>query len=250
MTLWSGQGPVYVAKRDTNGNAQALRLIASCMVETTLNTTTTDHHESDSGQRVQDGRLITMKKASIKLTTDHWDIENLALGLYSTTTLIAAGTVTAEPMPAGLLAGDYVRTQFQDISTVALKDSAGTPATLVLGTDYEITSAKHGTIKILNVGAYTQPFTVAYAYAGGSNLAVFDTVPPELWIKVDAINTAVDGYPASLVEFYRVILDPVSALAVKNDAYGPLELNGSVLFDSTKALDATLGQFGRIIQMA
>lgn len=251
MNLVSLQGNTYLAGRDTNGNPLAFRHLGDVpSIQLQMQSNTVDHFESQSGNRLQDGRLVTSKTASLSITLDEWTAKNLALSLYGTDAVIAGSTVTAETFPDSLAVGDIVRLQQQDVSSVVIKDSNGTPATLVAGTDYEIVSAKHGTIKILSLGAYTQPFKSDYSYAGGTNIALFDTAPAELWMMVDGVNTAESNKPVK-AELYKVIFDPVGSLdLIHNEGYGPLELTGAALYDSTKVGDATLGQFGRMIEMA
>lgn len=249
--LFSGQGKVYSGKRNASGVVQALRFLGEVSaLEADPKTSTTTHNENTTGQRLEDNRLITGKSCDVKITLDEWDIDNLALALYGSATSVAGASVTAEALPDGLVAGDYFRFKYPGVSSVVMKDSAGSPTTLVLGTDYEITSADHGTGKLINVGAYTQPFTLDYDYAGGENVAMFDTPPAELWLKFDGLNTA-DGDAAVLVELYRCFLDPVGALTLINSTdYGKLQLQGSALYDSVRAADTMLGRFGRVIQVA
>ena len=52
-----------------------------------------------------------------------------------------------------------------------------------------------------------------------------------------------------LVELYRVAFDPLKELNLISDEYNKFELEGSLLADNTKPLDAVLGQFGRIVQL-
>lgn len=252
MNLVSLQGPVYAATRDASGNPGAFRSLGDAPTfEVQLQTDTQEHRESSTGLRLQDGRLQLGKTATVNLTLDHWTAANLALALYGTSSVVASDTVTAEALPAGLAQGDFVRLAGVDVSSVVVKDSAGTPATLVLGTDYEVTSAKHGTIRILgDLSGYTAPFRADYSTAGGTNVSMFDTAPSELWLMLDGVNTADANAPVK-AELYRVLLDPVGSAALKSpDGYGSLELTGSVLYDETKASDAVLGQFGRLIEMA
>lgn len=251
MQLVSLQGDSYVAKRLPNGQPGAFRhLGVAPSIQIQLETNTVDHFESESGNRVQDGRLPLTKTATLSMTLDHWTSENLALALYGTSAIIAGSTVTGEVLPSDLADGDFARLANQDVSSVVVTDSAGSPATLTLGTHYEITSAKHGTIKLLGVSGLTQPFKVDYSFAGGVNLAIFDSAPLELWLMVDGVNTAEANAPVK-AELYKVIFDPVSSIEFKhNEGYGMLELTGSALYDSTKVGDATLGQFGRMIEMA
>jgi len=251
MKLVSLQGRVYLAPRDANGNPTVFRDVGNVSsLELQPQTQTVEHYESQSGQRLQDGRLIIRKTMTLRAVFEEWSMENLALSLYSTSTNIASGSVTGETFPNGISNGDIVRLQYTDVSSLVIKDSAGTPATLTLNTDYEIVSAKHGTVKFLNTAGFTQPFKADYSYGGGTRIAMFDTAPQEVWLKVDGINTAEADKPI-LAELYRVIFDPPGAMQmIHNEGYGPLELTGSALYDATKQANTDLGQFGRIVEIA
>lgn len=251
MKLVSLQGDVYVATRDALGNALAFRPLGDVpSIEIALATETVDHFESQSGNRLQDGRLQLGKTAGITLQFGHWTRKNLALGLYGSDAVIAPGSVSAEQLPADLVVGDVFKLRQQQISSLVLTDSAGTPANLVEGVDYEIVSAAHGTGRILNLGAYIQPFLADYEYQGGTKIALFDSAPPELFLKVDGKNTA-EAFAPILAELYRVVFDPIGSMQlIHNEGYGQLEMTGSVLYDASKAADAELGQFGRVVEIA
>lgn len=247
--LFSGQGKLYVGKRQSNGNAGAFHFVGNVSdFKPALATTTIEHKEATSGQRLTDHRLVTEKNATVNAVLDDFMKDNLALALYSTPATVAGSTVTAEVLPAGLVVGDFVRTKFPEISAVVVRDSAGTPATLVLNTNYSIESANHGTLKILNLGAFVQPFRVDYTYGGHDNIVMFNAAPPERWLRFEGINTADNNNPV-LVELYRVLLDPLAELALIGNEYGAINLNGSVLYDETKAADSYLGQFGRFVHI-
>lgn len=247
---FSGQGKVLVASRDASGNADVMRYLGDVSgLDISLNTTVKEHVEHSSGQHLVDDRLITQKKAACKITLDDWQQKNVALALFGADTTIAAGTVTAEALPAAVTLDDYVRLQYPKVSSVVVNDSAGTPATLVEGVDYEIESADHGTLHFIgDLAAYTAPFTVDYAYAGGVNINMFTQPQPELWIRFEGLNVA-NGSAPVLVELYKVQVDPASALKLISEDYDTFELNGDVLYDALKINDATLGQFGRIVQI-
>jgi hypothetical protein len=48
------------------------------------------------------------------------------------------------------------------------------------------------------------------------------------------------------VELYRVAFDPLKEISFISNEYNKFEMEGSLLADSSKPFDATLGQFGRI----
>jgi hypothetical protein len=247
--LFSGQGKLYIGVRQGNGDPGAFRHVGNARdLIVALTTTTLEHKESVTGQRLTDARLITEKKTAVNFTLDDFQIDNLALALFGTKATETGSSVTAEAFVNPVAVGDYVRTKFPEISAVVIKDSAGTPATLVLGTDYEITSAKHGTVKFLNLGAYTQPFKIDYTYGTHDHVPMFNAAAPERWLKFDGLNTA-DTDKEVLVELYRVRLDPLAELALITDDFGGLALAGSALFDDTKVADAYLGQFGRFVHI-
>jgi len=52
-----------------------------------------------------------------------------------------------------------------------------------------------------------------------------------------------------LVELYRVAFDPLKEISFISNEYNKFEMEGSLLADSSKPFDATLGQFGRIVQI-
>jgi hypothetical protein len=158
---------------------------------------------------------------------------------------VSSGSVTAEVLPT-LAVGDYVVLKHGGVSSVVIKDSAGTPATLTAGTHYEIDSANGGVGKILNLGSFIQPLKADYAHTASADVTMFTAAPPERYLFLDGINT-VDSSPVR-VRLYKVRFDPSSSIPFINDGFGQLELNGSVLYDSEAAADANLGGFGKIEQ--
>lgn len=246
MPLYSGQGKVFAAPVVSGAPGAFIDLANVPALNLQFSTTVVEHQESTSGQRLVDGRLITKKDTKFSADLEEFSAENFALGLYGQSSVIAAGTVTAEALPTGLMAGDSARLAQQQVSAVTVKDSAATPATLVLGTDYTVDSAATGRIKFLNVGAYLQPFKVDYSYAGGTNVNMFTQPAPERWLRFEGLNTADSDKPV-LIEIYRAVGDPFAQMDLISQNYGKFTWAGSALYDATKVADAVLGQFGRVI---
>lgn len=246
MGYISLQGKFYAAPV-TNGVPGAFRFLGNVPEGAMqLQTDFFSHSESTTGQRLEDLRIARAKSSRINITLEDFSKENLALGLYGASSSVTAGSVSNEAVPSGLLAGDFVRTAKPNISALVVTDSAGTPATLTAGTHYEITSAAHGTIKILNVASFVQPFKLAYSNAIATNINMLTQNAQELWLRFDATET-VPGQGNKLVELYRVAFDPTSDFQLLHQEIGRLPLAGSALYDSTKAADAVLGQFGRVV---
>lgn len=246
MKDFSFQGKIYLGTRLSGGKPGKLAWVGdapACNV--TLTTNSEDRTESYSGNRLQSARLRTSSTAELSLTLNYFDANTLALGLYANVSTVAGGNATAEPLPAGLVAGDVVVLDNPRVSSVVIEDSAGTPATLTEGTHYAIDSADGGVIRILDTASFTQPFTADYTYAGGQSAAMFTADPPERYFLLDGINT-IDGSRV-LAHLYRVQFNPANSIPLINDSFGQLELSGAALFDSEAALDAELGGFGKFV---
>lgn len=247
---FSGQGRVYIATRGTNGLPAALRFVGNVPeLKVNLQTEKLEHKESTSGQRLADLTLITSKKASVEFVLEDFSQDNLALSLYGTKSSISASTVTAEELANPLAAGDYARLRYGKVSSVVVKDSAGTPAILAANTNYTVASADHGTLKIVDIATFTQPFKVDYSYAVQSNVGMFQAASPDRWLRFEGLNTA-DILKPVLVELYKVSFDPLAELMLISDDLTKMTLTGGALYDDTKVGDNQLGQFGRIVDLS
>ena len=241
---FSGQGRVYLAPA-TAGVPGAFRYVGNCPVlNVALETDVLEHKESTSGQRLTDLRIIRGKSSKFNFTIEEFNKDNLALACYGAASSISGSTVSAQTFPT-VVVGDYVELTHPDVSSLVITDSAGTPATATLGTHYEITSAKHGTVKILSLGSFTQPFKAAYSYATRTNINMLTQGFADRWVKFDGLNT-VDSNRPVLIDLYKVNFDPAGQQDWINDDIMKCELAGGVLYDSTKEADTVLGQFGRI----
>ncbi len=230
--LFRGQGKVFVALVTAGvvgagkflGNVTALSL--------TPEVEKLEHKESTSGKRAVDTTLIVSRKVSMGATLEDFSPETMAIVFQGAQTATVAGTVTGETLPAALVAGDYVALANTDVTTVVIKDSAGVAATLVAGTDYAIESAKHGSIQILNVGTYVQPFKADYGYGASIKTDIMSGGSKTYELRFEGLNTAEDDTPV-LVKC-RVQLDPGQKLDLIGDAFGSTEMSGDVLFNNGK----------------
>ena len=243
---FSGQGIVYAADRDVNGAVSVFRDLGNVSaLKVTLETDTLEHKESRTGQRLTDVRLIREKRAKVTMTMDSFNKANLLFMLYGTTTATVGASVTNEILPSGLVAGDIVATAKPDISALTIVDSNATPASLVLGTNYTV-DLKSGMITFVLVTGFTQPFKLNYTYAANDMIQIFKAPTKERYLRFVGVNTVNSNKPV-IVELYRILFDPVGSLDLINDDLAKFEMTGSVLYDSTRDIDATLGGFGRII---
>ncbi|SFA72990.1 hypothetical protein [Azotobacter beijerinckii] len=175
--------------------------------------------------RLEQGRPLPWAPAGIQnITLDEFLVENLAL--HSSPVAIASGTVSAEELPSGLVAGDEVQLDQRFVSSLVLTDGNASPVTLVEGTHHEIVSLAGGIVKIISPASLTQPFEAAYSYAAANSLAIFaNSTPPERWIFFDGINTVTGD--KVILDRFRVQFDPVSDFGLINDDWGGLQLTST-----------------------
>ena len=243
----SFQGRVFLGKRDIAGNPLEIRSPGNVAeLKLSLKTDVIEHFESQTGQRALDHRMIKQKSATVMLTIEEFTKENLALALYGNHVLTTGSTVTDEPLGTVAI-GDRYFLAHPKVSSLIVKDSAAVPATLAEGTDYTA-DVDFGALQFLNSAGFTPPFKASYAFGAITEIGIFTQPLPERFLRLEGLNTA-QGNSKVLVELYRVAFDPLKEISFISDEYNKFELEGSLLADSTKPLDATLGQFGRIVQL-
>lgn len=248
-TYASFQGRVYLGKRDAMGNPIEVRSPGNVAeLKLSLKTDVLEHYESQTGQRTLDHRMVKQKSATVNLTIEEFTKENLALALYGNFVTGAAGTVSGEPLGGvAPVIGDRYFLAHPKVSTLVVTDSAATPATLALGTNYTA-ETDFGALQFLDITGFTAPFKASYAFGVATEIGIFTQPLPERYLRLEGLNTA-QGNAKVLVELYRVAFDPLKEISFISDEYNKFEMEGSLLADASKPFDAALGQFGRIVQL-
>lgn len=244
-----GQGRVSIAIRDavTNvpGPFQFIGDVSALSVKLTVDKVT--HNESVSGQMAQTVSFPTKKTATVDLTVNQIDSDNLAIALFGTKVTTAEGTVTGEAVAGLTNVGDEFYLANQAVSDLVLTDSAATPKTLTEGTDYSLDDANFGRGTLLNTTGITLPIKAAYSYGGSEAVGMFTAKQPNVALRYEGVNLADNNKPV-LVDLYKVTTDPLAELAListGNDVAG-MQITGGVLLDTTKSASGALGQFGVI----
>lgn len=249
--IYSGQGPVFVGDFDaTNGTAAQGYLVnmkrigcGTRTLKTSFSQETSKVKESCSGQRLTQAILEKGKEANISLEMHDFDRAMLAMAMYGTSSLTLAGTVTAEVFPP-VAAGDVVHTKHPKISSLVVKDSNATPATLVAGTHYTLDSADHGRVNILDVTGLTLPLKADYAHAEYGNIAAFSATSVVKGVLMDVLNTA-DGSKARVI-IPKVKFAPTKDFNWLGDDEAVLTLEGEMLYVAELAADGDYGPFMRV----
>jgi hypothetical protein len=245
MKDFSFQGKIYLGE-NVNGQPRGLKWVGDqSSLNLAVEATFEERKENYSGDR---GTSVKLKQASAvkpELTLRYITPENILLGVHGKLNKVAPGTVTAEPFPANLVAGETILLSKGNMSNLVLTDSkASTPTTLVEGQHYKIESAYSGLIEILDVTSLTQPIKAAYSHGGMTSVSMLNAQPPVRYLYMEAINT-VDGRRAR-VHLYKVQIDPLSSLSLTSENLADFALNGSTLVDPVNQLDDTLGGYGKI----
>jgi len=230
---YSLQGRVSYFKRQSNGRKGAgvwaqnvPRLDVSMQVDEE------SIKESHSGNKMKDLVIEIEKGLTTALTLHGFTIDNLARGLWASKYLVEGGTVSAEALPTGLVAGDYFALDHQNTSDWSLVDSTGTPVSLVAGTHYAQVSAFAGHGEILDLEGLTPPVLASYSYANSNALSLLTTRPDDHWLVFDGIETV--SKSRCYMEIPRHTARPMSSLSlINNEGVGTMEMEGEALFDGT-----------------
>ncbi len=247
MKDFSLQGKVFLGERLPSGKPGAMRWVNDAALLTIKPSQSEEKQkESYSGLRQTAATISKDLEVSFDLTLTHGQAKNLALGLYGEVKTVAGGSVTGEEFPNPVAIGDIIALERGNISSLVVTDSAGTPATLALDTDYGLDDPNYGRLSILGLAAYTQPFKAAYDFAGNTDIVMFNQAAPVRYLIMDGLNT-VDGSTDLLrLRMYRLKFNPVGQIDLINDSFGDLKLSGTALLDTTAALDPALGGYGRL----
>ena len=242
MAYFSGQGRVYIGARDSNGNPQGLTFVGNVPdLKVSLSVETLEHQESQSGQRLTDLQLIKTKKGEFACTLEELIQSNLELSLYGSTTTVATGSITDEPLATNVELDKLYLLARQNVSNVALKANNATVAA-----NKFVVNEKHGSLRFTDITAVTGPVTASYSFGSAKSTAMFTQPLPERWVRFEGLNTA-DANKEVVIDLYRVAINPTRELSVIGTELMKFELAGQVLADLTKPANGNLGQFGRIV---
>lgn len=184
--------------------------------------------------------VVTKTNVNLTMSGFEFDPNNLSLALLGdqTTYTQSSQTVTGETVLAATatgIAGKYVRTAYRDISSVVVKQGE---TTLTLNTDYEITSAAAGLIRLLPGGGATDGTAVTVDYSAAA-------ISTALTVVRGATTAAIEGElfflpnnttgPNHEVRVFRASLAPNGELGLISDEFGKWTLEGKALSDAAGA---------------
>ena len=254
-THFYGHGQSWLFPRTTGGAidgtvATAIALPEVDSLEINIETTKVERVSKRNPVATLNVTFVSIVKAMGKIVCSQHSMDLFKLYFFGTKATVSGGAASGVAfVPAsGIVAGAIVpvpgdRTHLSTFP--AIVDSAGSPATLVQGTDYEVDN-QAGVIKFINVAGFTQPFKLNGTEDAGSQVGAFKARTQEMWLRHKVINIA-DSDNYGVLDAYRIQIDPAASWQLVNDGNEPqkYELSFQILFDSTKSSSADGGQFFR-----
>jgi hypothetical protein len=249
MAGFSGQGKVEIGTAQTvNGILQPglLRWIgnaAKFMVQ--MDEKTSQRNESFSGNRLPFRRLTQSRAGKISIMFDEFSKDNNALALIASVTAVSAGTaVVGYAFPSGAKVGSVLAAPAKNLASVAIKDSTGTPQTLVNGVDYDI-DLFSGSATLKNLGTYVQPFKMDYTPGAVTKVGALNQTATDLYVRFNGINT--DDGTRMVADLFRCRLSPTKEFSFIGDDYQDFSLEGDVLVDVGRPANGADGQFFTLV---
>ena len=249
--FFQGRGTVYLADYDATGVAKPVYKLAICpdAFGLSLSQESFSHTSKCGAVDVEDFRGTKSSSGELSLSFADVADKKFAMAVFGTTNATATGSVTAETLPTGVAIGDVYfcggGTRHRTLTSVVVKDSAGSPITLALGTHYTLDAAT-GMITFVAVPG-TQPYKVDYSYADPATVSLLTAAAKEYVCMFEYINKA-NNNAKGTVELFRVKFDPTQNMDFLSDELQIMELKGAVLADQLRTTtDTVFGQFGRRI---
>lgn len=249
MPGFSGQGKVYIGTAQVVSGIRQPGILAWIGNAKTFKINqeeqSSQRNESFSGSRLPYRRLAQGRSGTVDISFDEFTDDNMALALLGAITQVAAGAaVVGYTFPSGAKVGSVLAVPAKNLSLTALKDSAGAPATLVAGTDYDL-DAFAGTFTLKNLGAYVQPFKADYTPGGFKKIAALNQPVQELYLRMDGINT--DDGSRAIVDIFRARLAPISGWDAISEDFVDFEMQAAILADTGRSSSGADGQFYTLV---
>ncbi|MDM7922113.1 MAG: hypothetical protein QUS14_07410, partial [Pyrinomonadaceae bacterium] len=188
--LYFGHGEAWLGTRTAGGEVDDFDIDVPEIDELTISMTRelVEHTSKRQAIAAKDLKITKMMTWSGTMRISTHTKELLELYLYGNIDPVAGGAFAANDNVFGdttIANGQTLPlpNNLTHVSSLVITDSAGSPATLVLDTDYEIVDADAGIIRFLDVSGLTQPFKAAGTQAAGSNVGLGTQRVYEKWMR-------------------------------------------------------------------
>lgn len=247
MAYFSGQGKILIAKIDAvTGKPGAYREIGNVPeFSIEMDSDQVDHFEAMSGARTKDAVLVRSKSLTFTGQLEDWTDQNIAWATNGRLKSITGGAKTGEVAPLDLVAGSVWALKGQKVTSVVITDSTGSPVT-VDSADYTV-NEDFGTITMVDVTGYTQPFKAAYTDGNTKAVTFLSDDSQKYALRFQGINTV--NQQKVLIELYITQKSPTGTVPFIQEDFGQISLQGEALSDASKTVDGDFGLFGRMIYL-
>lgn len=247
MAYFSGQGKIFIAPVNAiTGAVGAYRAIGNVPeFSIEMDSDQVDHNESMTGLRTKDATLVRAKSLTFSGQLEDWDEKNVAWATNGRIKNITGSAKTNEASPTGLVAGSIWALKGQGVSAVTITDSTGSPVTV--DTDDYVVDAEFGTITMVSVTGYTQPFKAAYTDSSTTAVTLLSDDSQIYALRFEGINTV--NQQKVLLELYRTQKSPTGTIPLIQEEFGQISIQGDALSDTNKTVDGDFGLFGRMIYL-
>ncbi len=235
--LLLGKGQVYFDRLTIAGVTQGMRHLGNVdSLELGTDDDVIEKYSSMVAASPLYKRVNRRRNVTLKITGNEFHPENLALFTMGTqATLAQAATpVVAEAITPTTIKGIYYKTlKLGPITGVVVKFGVTSG---VLGTDYAITDAATGLVRVLPgtilTGAVTIDYTPTSYAAATSPQVVSGGAQGVIEGRMLFIGDPAAG-PKVMVNVWRASISPDGALALIGDDFGTMGLTAAVLDDTT-----------------
>lgn len=249
MGLLSGQGELFTAPRDVNGNPVDYAWVGnSPSFELNLGAEELTHKESYSGNRTTDARITTELTTDLGITLEDIKEANFNLMVQGIAAAISGGAIVGEAVLATLpVVGEHYSLKATGrVSAVTLKGNGVT----ISGSLYTIDAS--GAIVFSSIAGITAPITADYTNAASRQVGFFKSGAPEQAVRLLGKNTAESvssDFKRYIIDIFKSRFSPSENMQFISDEFNQFVLNGSALVDTTKSQASATGQFGRFIYL-
>lgn len=251
--FYYGHGEGWLGTRNSSGVVTDFDLPLPEMDELTVSIATekVEHMSKRASLASKNLSVVSSMSGTGKMVVSVHDPDLLKIYLFGNKSAIAGGAFLAAAaiFPSNISVGQRlpIPGNRKNISSLVIKDSAGSPATLTLGTHYTIEDADAGIIKFgpSSLAGFTQPFTAAGTEGAGTAVGLLTQRQYERWLRFKGINIA-DDDRSCIVDLYKIQIEPAKDWTLLNTGNEPnkYEIGFELLKDDTKLPSATLGQYG------
>lgn len=214
-----------------------------------LTTEKGEHYESETINSLLDATWVNKKGGTIETEMSDINKANARLMFSARVTEVAASTATAEVISAALPAvGDILTLRRGLATSVVIKDSSGSPKTLVAGVNYNLRDGGvFGSLDILDIttgGPFVGPIKADYSYGAQSRATLLSAADEEYVLRFEGVSKANNA--RYLYEFWRAKFGQADKTDLISADVAKPKVTISLLADTSKTEDGEFGQFGRM----